>query len=145
MGFFSPKSFWQFFIKTSSALLWVQIWRLNWILNLFHWAEPLPCLSNFTNVFSKGPDSKCFCSLGYLISVTNRQLCSCHTKAAEDKAQMNGCDRVPKRYSTTVAMGRIWSPDCSVLTFELYHSWILDALSRHYLDLWWLFLSTWLG
>lgn len=47
-------------------------------------------------IFSKGPDSKCFCSLGHLVSVTNSQLCSSHTKAAEDKAQMNGCDRVPK-------------------------------------------------
>ena len=48
--------------------------ELNWILNLFHWTEPLPCMSNFTNVFSKGPDSRCFYHVGHLVSVTNSQL-----------------------------------------------------------------------
>ena len=94
-GFLSPKACLTILERFPQPFCEFRL-ELNWILNLFHWTEPLPCMSNFTNVFSKGPDSRCFCTVGHLVSVTNSQLRSCHTKAAEDKAQMNGCDRVPK-------------------------------------------------
>ena len=95
-GFLSPKACLTILERFPQPFCGFRLDDLNWILNLFHWTELLPCMSNFTDVFSKGPDSGCFCPVGHLVSVTNNQLCSCHTKAAEDKAQTNGCDRVPK-------------------------------------------------